>query len=294
MPHVTEVMYHGLIKAAEPSAGESIHFLSWPTVDEGVIDKQLEEDMRVARTLVEGGATARQKAGLKLRWPVREVLVKASSQEVKESAQRLENVLKSQLNCKKLLILGPGETTEELSSMFRIDTEALVEKFGKAATAIKNLLQRMGSERIREDLEHYGFVGLQVEGQKIQVPAEFIRLDELPEEFALAETDVGQVIVDTTLTPQVKAERLARELVRRLQMMRKEMDLEMEERVDVTVGTNVEENRELLTTQGAYIQREVRVRNLNFAAPDEVQEPGYVKDWEILGDHFKLSLKRIS
>lgn len=294
MPHVTEVMYRGLIRAADRSAGESVHLLSWPTADAKAIDKQLEEDMMVARTLVEGGATARQEAGLKLRWPVREVLVKASSREVKESARRLENVLTSQLNCKKLLILGPGETAEELSSMFKIETEILVEKFGKTADAIKSLLRRMGPERIREDIERYGFVGLQVEGQKIQVPAECVKLDELPEEFASAETDAGQVIIDTTLTPQVKAERLARELVRRLQMMRKEMDLEMEERVDVTVGTDVEESRELLTSQSAYIQREVRIRNLNFATLDKTREPGYVKDWEMLGEHFRLLLKRVS
>ncbi len=292
MPHVTEVMYRGLIKAADPSADESVHLLSWPSVDEEVIDEQLERDMGIARTLVEGGATARQEAGLKLRWPVREVLVKASSPEVKGSAQRLESVLKSQLNCKRFLVLGPEETVEELRPMFRIDTEALTKKFGKTATAIKNLLRRMGSERIREDLEGYGFVGLQVEGQKIQVPAEHIKLDELPEEFVSASTDVGQVIIDTTLTPQVKAERLARELVRRLQMMRKEMDLEMEERVDVVVGTDVGENRELLATQSEYIQREVRVRDLNFGSLGEAQKPGFVKDWEMMGDHFKLLLKR--
>jgi isoleucyl-tRNA synthetase len=293
MPHVTETMYQGLIRAADSSEPESVHLQLWPEVEEGKIDEQLENDMDVIRALFEGGATARQDAGVKLRWPVRKVLVRASSQEVKESALRLESVLRAQLNTKELVVLGPGEDAEELNPVCNADLGVLSQKFGSIAPKIKNILRRMKVERVREDLERQGFVGLQVEGQQIQVPTEGLKLDQISEEFVTASTDVGEVIVDTTPTPELRAERLARELVRRLQMMRKELDLGMEERVDVVVGAAAGESRELLKKQEGYLKREVRIKELVIVPAAEVREEGYAKDWDVMGESFRLLLRRI-
>jgi len=96
------------------------------------------------------------------------------------------------------------------------------------------------------------------------------------------------------MTPELQAECLARELVRRLQTMRKELDLSMEERVDVVVGTKVDKFIKLLATQQDYISQEVRVRNLRICRASEVKEPGYVKEWNVDGDSFELLVKRLS
>ncbi|MEW6593183.1 MAG: DUF5915 domain-containing protein, partial [Candidatus Hadarchaeota archaeon] len=103
--------------------------------------------------------------------------------------------------------------------------------------------------------------------------------------------DVGKLAIDTRITPDLKAEGLARELVRRLQMMRKEMDLGMEERVDVVIGVPGEEELKLLAGQRSYLSREVRVNLLDICQQDEVSGEGQMKDWKIDENNFRLLLR---
>jgi len=114
------------------------------------------------------------------------------------------------------------------------------------------------------------------------------------EGFVLMQTEFGKLAIDTEITMELKAECFAREIVRRLQIMRKEMDLGMEERVDVDIGVKSREELDLLATQQNYISREVRVRNLRICGFEEVRGEGYLKDWNIDGDSFRLLVKRLS
>ncbi len=230
MPHVNEVIYRELAKAVSPKAPESVHMLPWPSVEEGAIDITLEQGMSVVRGFVEAGAAARQQAKLKLRWPVHKAIVQTSTHEARTHLKPLKELLRVQLNCKELVLIGPGEDFEK----------------------------------------------------------------EMPEGFALMQTEFGKVAIDTKITPELKAECLARELVRRLQTMRKEMDLGMEEHVDVDVGVGTEETLRLLATQQNYISREVRVRNLRICRAGEVAGEGCLKDWNIDGNSFRLLVKRLS
>jgi isoleucyl-tRNA synthetase len=107
-----------------------------------------------------------------------------------------------------------------------------------------------------------------------------------------AEIEVGRIAVDVKITPDLKAEGTARELVRRLQTMRKEMDLGMEERVEVVIGVSDESDLKLLSSQQDYISREVRINGLKLSGINEVFE-GYTKEWEIDEKHFKLWIKRL-
>ena len=153
----------------------------------------------------------------------------------------------------------------------------------------------MEALRLRAELERYGFFGIQVAGQKVKLTKDDVEFEEaLPEGFVSASTDAGKIMIDVRLTPELEAECLARELVRRLQTMRKEQNLAMEERIDVEIGSDNAEYLKLLGTQREYITREVRVQNLRLCATAEVGTQGYVKNWEIDDDKFKLSLKRLS
>jgi isoleucyl-tRNA synthetase len=228
MPHLTEVIYRDVVRSVSHAAPESIHMLSWPRVDEGAINAALERGMAAVRGFVEAGAAARQRAGLKLRWPVRRAVVQTSG-ELRTLMRPLVQLLMAQLNCKELVLIGPDE-----------DLQGKIEKG-----------------------------------------------------FAIMETEAGRVAIDTKITPELRAECLAREVVRRLQTMRKEMDLGMEERVDVDIGVKTKEDLRLLATQQKYITREVRIRNLRICTAEEVEGEGYAKDWNIDGDSFRLLVKRL-
>jgi len=295
MPYVTEVMYRGLVRAVDDRAPESVHMLPWPSAYETAIDVELERGMNIARAFVDGAAAARQQANLKLRWPVSKAIVRTTSPETKSLLMGLQTLFRSQLNCKELVLLGPGERVVELRLVCKPDVESLARKFGELALAIADALQGMDAARLRAELERHGYTGLQLKGQKFRISAEDVGFEEkVPDGFVSVSTEFGQVVIDARLTPELKSECLARELVRRFQTMRKEQDLAMEERVDAMIGTDVDEYLKLLATQQEYIAREVRARNLHILPTAEVGGPGYVKDWNVDGDSFRLLLRRLS
>lgn len=228
MPFISETMYQGLVKATLPQAPESVHMLEWPKPDERALDEELERGMNAARAFVEAGASIRQKAGLKLRQPVGEVVIQTSTEELKRVLEGLSRVLQGQLNCKKLMVLGPSES------------------FMKHAQGLPS-----------------------------------------------ATAGFGRIAIDVQLTPELKAEGLARELVRRLQTMRRDLNLEMEERVDVVIGAEAED-RAMLEGQRDYICREVRIRNLQLVELTKAGGPGYSKQWTVDGKRFSLLLQRLS
>jgi len=293
MPYVTEVMYRDLVKAVDTKAPESVHMLPWPSV-QGVIDVELEQGMNIARALVEGAAAARQQANLKLRWPISRAIVQTSSPEMVRLLRGLQSMLKSQLNCKELVLLGPEEYTAEFRLVCKPKMQSLTKKFGKLAPTIVDTVQRMDARRLRAELQRYGFAGLQIAGQKVKISTEDIIFEEaLPDGFVAASTEFGKVMIDARLTIELRAECLARELVRRLQTMRKEQDLAMEEHVDVAIGARADEHIKLLASQQGYIAREVRAQNLRICRSEEVTGPGYVRDWNVDGDNFKLLVRRL-
>ena len=294
MPYVVEVMYRDLVKALDTGAPESVHMLPWPSIDERAIDAELERRMNIVRAFVEVGAAARQQAQLKLRWPVSKAVIRASSSEVKSAIQGLQGVLQGQLNCKELVLLGPMEQSDESRLVAKPDAQRLQERLGELSEPVIDSLQKADVFRLRAEMQRHGVLELQIRGQKVSVSSEELSFEEeLPEGFTAASTEFGRIAIDTRMTPELQAECLARELVRRLQTMRKELDLAMEERVDVVVGTGVENYIKLLATQQDYLSREVRARNLRICREGEVGGPGYVKEWNVDGDHFKLLVNRL-
>ncbi|MEM2192084.1 MAG: class I tRNA ligase family protein [Candidatus Hadarchaeales archaeon] len=225
MPHITEVIYRDLVRSVAPSAPESVHMLPWPEPDETAIDKEIERGMEMVKRFVEAGARLRQESGLKLRWPVRRVILRASNKDDKRLLLRLEDLLKAQLNCKELTILGPGDA----------------------------LLSLAGGK------------------------------------FKSSEIEGGKITIDLERDEALLAEAMAREVVRRFQVMRKEMGLEMEERVDAGI-VGEEDDLKLLSTQQDYIKREVRINNLDFG---KELPASFKKKWKIDEKEFLLCLKKL-
>lgn len=294
-PHVSEVIYRELVMAVGLEAPESVHMLPWPSIDERAIDHELEQAMNIVRAFVEAGAAARQQARLKLRWPVRKVVVQTSSKEGKLLLRRLKDVLQRQLNCKELAVFGPDEQLTDFRLVVKPDEQRLQARLGRLSWPIISSIRSMDAFRLRAELQRNKFIGLQLEGQKVSISSEELSFEEeIPEGFVVISTEMGKIGLDARMTLELQAECLARELVRRLQTMRKELNLAMEESVDVVIGAEVDKNVELLASQQDYISREVRVRNLRICKASEVTGEGYMKGWDIDGDRFKLLMKRLS
>lgn len=292
LPHLSEEMYQKMIKAGDKSLPESVHQLSWPEVEEDRINEELEEDMKKVRDLVETGAKARQRAGIKGRWPVKKVIISTENENTKNSVQRLNKILIEQLNCKKLEVFTEEEFKEEIEFICEVDTDALEERFDDLAYKIEKVIKNMKTDQVKKQAENQGFVGLTVEGQKIKVGLNELTLDKLPDHLTKAESEYGNVIIDGSTNEDLEAERLTRDIVRRLQEMRKDMELEMEEKVDITISVDSEKFQNYLEKENDYIKEEVRVNNLEIGSIQNTKEKRYKKKWDIMDEHFELSISR--
>ncbi|RLI30062.1 MAG: hypothetical protein DRO46_01295, partial [Candidatus Hecatellales archaeon] len=146
-----------------------------------------------------------------------------------------------------------------------------------------------------ERFQREGFLEVEVEDGRVKLGmGEISLVERLPENVVAEEFEGGKIYLDVERTKELLAEALAKELVRRAQVMRKELNLNIEEQVDVEVGFENLENVKLLKGLEDYLKREVRIRKLHLAGFTEVSEDGgYLKDWEIEGEKVRIVLRRV-
>jgi isoleucyl-tRNA synthetase len=240
--------------------------------------------MAVVRDISEAASNARQKAGRKLRWPVSEIVIAPSEDEIDIS--ELENVLKGQTNSKKITVLSPGQKPrmdlemtphhKNIGPVFKGEAKKVVEAI-KSADPIK----------VKSQLDE-GAATLLWEGKSYSIKANMVQFTEIPpQNLSAAEFSRGFVYVDITLTPELLAEGYAREIIRRIQDMRKEMDLRVEDQIKVVVRVDSEEISNLVASQKGYIANEVRASDLEMGRNVEVTGK-LTKDWDV--EELKLSI----
>ena len=230
-PHVCEEIYENLVKGVNPEAPESIHMLDWG-YDDDAIDVELEAKMDVVREVIEASIKARDMAQYKLRWPVSDITVVSQDENVLNAIEELKDIIKDQSNTKDVLC---ASEFEKLSFNAKPNLKILGPKLkGDMGKVVKGLKTADGNQ-IKADLDANGSVT--IEG--IELSSEEVLFDsELPDDFVSSEFDGGNVFVNTNITPEIKQEAMARELIRRVQDMRKELDLDVEANINVTAETS--------------------------------------------------------
>ena len=284
-PHVSEEIYENLVKGVNPEAPESIHMNDWG-YDEELIDEELEAKMDVVREVIEASIKARDIAQYKLRWPVSDITVVSQDEKVLKAIEELNEIIKDQSNTKEVLC---ASEFEKLSFNAKPNLKILGPKLkGDMGKVVKGLKEADGNQ-IKADLDANGSVT--IEG--IELSAEEVLFDsELPDDFVSSEFDGGNVFVNTNITPEIKQEAMARELIRRVQNMRKELDLDVEANIDVSVETS-QEFKDLIVPQSEFISHEIRARSLIISDTEECMKDSeiYTKEWDIEGEKVVISIK---
>jgi isoleucyl-tRNA synthetase len=251
-PHVSEEIYENLVKGVNPDAPESIHMNDWG-YDEDAIDEELEAKMDVAREVIEASIRARDMAQYKLRWPVSDITVVSQDENVLNAVEELTDIIKDQSNAKEVLC---ASEFEKLSFNAKPNLKILGPKLkGDMGKVVKGLKSADGNQ-IKAELEANGSVV--IEG--IELSSEEVLFDsELPDDFVSSEFEGGNVFVNTNITPEIKQEAMARELIRRVQDMRKDLDLDVEANINVNVETSAE-FKDLIVPQSEFISHEIRAK----------------------------------
>lgn len=278
-PFLAETIYQNLVRGLNPDAPESVHMCDWPAAKVEFIDKRLEESMALVRETSEAASNARQKAGRKLRWPVSEIVISPSKDAVDISG--LEGVLKGQTNSKKITVLSPGEKP-------RMDLEMspVHKKIGPAfkgeAKQVVEALKAADPFQVKSQLDA-GDAALTFNQKSYSITREMVEFKETPPaNLSAAEFSKGFVYVDVTLTPELEAEGYAREIIRRIQDMRKELDLRVEDLIKAVVDIESKPILDLVMREKDYIANEVRASEMEMGLGLGLNVRGsLVKDWEI-------------
>jgi isoleucyl-tRNA synthetase len=286
-PFVTEVMYQNLVRNAQPNAFVSVHMTYYPVGDANAIDETLLAQMNLARTIASLGLSARGNANVKVRQPLARALAFVGLHKEGLSDELVE-IVKDELNVKELVL-----TQEEGSIVkYRIlpDNKLLGPKFGKKFPALRAALSAQNALDIAQRVGAGENVVLQVEGERVELaPNEILVQTQAAEGLAVASGDGITVAIDTTLTPELVQEGLAREFVRALQTMRKDAGFNIEDRITVRYETDSATLREMLNAFGDYIQRETLATKLQEGSGDD---DFVTVETKIEGDQVKLSVKR--
>jgi isoleucyl-tRNA synthetase len=287
-PFLSESIYQNLVKGLNEKAPDSVHMCEWPAAQKELIDKRLEDSMAMVRDISEAASNARQNAGRKLRWPVKEIVI-APSREV--DIGQLENVLKGQTNSKKITILSPGQKPAmdiEMSPVHR----KIGPVFKGDARLVVEALAAASPQEIKRQLD-VGPAQLNYGDKSFAITKEMVQFKETPpENLSGAEFSAGFVYVDLTLTPELEAEGYSREIIRRIQDMRKEMDLKVEDQIQAVVNIESKPILDLALRQKDHIASEVRASRFEMGLGLAVTG-SLIKDWEIEGLRARIGITRI-
>jgi isoleucyl-tRNA synthetase len=287
-PFVAEEMYGTLTGEAEHP---TVHMCDWPTGEAGWRDETLEADIAAVRAVEEAGSNARQQAERSLRWPVREVVVEPSDAAVAEPLERRQELVAERLNARAVTVLDADEDWERLAFGAEADMSLLGPAFGEDAGRV---MEALNDARLDEPslaaleaaVEDETGVAVDLDEEMV----EFVR--HTPEDvagaaFAVADGE-GVVYVDAGLTEDIESEGYTREVVRRVQEMRKDLDLEIDAEIRLDLSIADDRVADLVARQADYLEREVR------AAERGAVEEGHRRTWEVDGIEVEIGIARVA
>ncbi|RLE61176.1 MAG: isoleucine--tRNA ligase [Thermoprotei archaeon] len=278
-PFITEKIYRDSFRTDEEP--ESIHMLPWPKPREEFIDIELEKAMEIVKDVVEKALATRMKAGIKIRQPLPTLYVITGSPEIKGSVELLENVVKTQVNVKEIKVVGLEELSKFIDIVVKPVYKVLGPKFKKDAGKIIAKLGEINGYEVRTALEKDGKYVLKIEEAEFEITSDMVEFEEkFKEGFEGVPYGDGYVVLDTKISEKELAEGLARDILRRIQFMRKELNLPVDAFIETVVY--VPENyREMLQEFVDYLKNESRSKSLTFVHKEEEVKGINIKDWEI-------------
>ena len=285
VPHITEDIYQNLVRSVEMDALESIHMQDWK-YNEELIDVELESNMEVVREIIEACARARDAARYKLRWPVKEIVIVSEDKKVLAAAQTLKGVIMEQANTKDVV---SSSKFENLSVNASPNMKTLGPKLRQDVPKVASILASADGTEILKILESNGVYNVELDDKTVELTeGDIVFETELPDNIASSDFEGGNVFVNTELTPEILSEAMSRELIRRVQDMRKDLDLDVEANIDVYVECD-DEFKGLITGFKEFISNEVRAENFIFGEA----KGDYNKEWKIEDYELQITIKTV-
>ena len=282
IPFMTEDIYQNLVKTVDQSAPESIHLCDYPKVEEGWIDKQLEEDMGHLLEIVVMGRACRNAANIKNRQPISRMYVKSSF----SLSEFYKTIIEDELNIKAVEFTD--SISEFITYTFKPQLKTVGPKFGKLVGAVRNALGNVNGNAAMDQIRANGQLKLDINGEEIILSEEDLLIESAQKEGYVTESDQAiTVILDTNLTPELIEEGFVREIISKIQTMRKEAGFEVMDRIHVFAKGNETISR-ILTEHGDEIRSEVLADQIVLG-----ETRGYEKEWNINSEKVTMAVEKV-
>jgi isoleucyl-tRNA synthetase len=284
-PFITETMYQNLVRSVQPQAYESVHHCAWPGADLDLVDEEALEQMALARQISSLGLSARNSAGLKVRQPLARVLAYIGGKH--SLNQELIEIVLDELNVKAFEFVK--EAGQLVTFQVLPDNKLLGPRFGSQFPQLRAALAEADPQEVALNVQAGKPVTVELEGKAVEIAPEEILVRTHPAEgLTVAADRFTTVALDTHITPELRAEGQARELVRRIQAMRKEAGFNIEERIT----TYYQGDGDLAGVMGRwadYIRNETLSTEL---VAGELPEGAYTETHRVDGESITISVQR--
>ena len=281
IPFMTEDIYQNLVRSVDKDAPESIHLCDFPTVNEAWIDKDLEADMKELLEIVVLGRACRNTANIKNRQPIGTMYVKAE----KKMSEFYTDIIADELNVKEVKFADDVESF--ISYSFKPQLRTVGPKYGKLLGGIRQALTDINGTAAMNELRTNGVLKLDINGNDVELTEEDLLIETAQTEGYVSESDgETSVVLDTNLTPELIEEGFVREIISKIQTMRKEADFEVMDRIKVTYEGS-EKAEAVFEKNNTLIAGEVLADEVVKAQP-----AGYVKEWKINGEVVTMGVEK--
>ena len=282
IPFMTEDIYQNLVKSIDASAPESIHLCDFPEVHENWIDPKMEEDMADLLEIVVMGRAARNTANIKNRQPIGTMYVKSEFQ----LSEFYKEIIEDELNVKEVVF--KDDIADFISYSFKPQMRTVGPKYGKLLNKIKTVLSELDGNKAMAELKSTGELKLDIDGEEIVLLEEDLLIDMAQMEGYVSESDhTITVVLDTNLTPELIEEGFVRELVSKIQTMRKEAGFEVMDKIHVYAKDN-DKIVDIMKNHGDEIKSEVLAEDIVTG-----ETKGYEKEWNINSEKVTMAVERI-
>ena len=283
IPFMTEDMYQNLVRSVDKDAPESIHLCDFPTVNEAWIDKDLEADMKELLEIVVLGRACRNTANIKNRQPIGTMYVKAE----KKMGEFYTDIIADELNVKEVKFADDVESF--ISYSFKPQLRTVGPKYGKLLGGIKQALTDIDGTAAMKELRGNGVLKLDINGNDVELTEEDLLIETAQTEGYVSESDgETSVVLDTNLTPELIEEGFVREIISKIQTMRKEAGFEVMDKIKVYAHGN-DKIQEVMKAHEDEIKSEVLADEMVLGETD-----GSVKEWNINKEAVTMGVKKLS
>ena len=282
IPFMTEDIYRNLVCSIDQAAPESVHLCDFPKADPSQIDKELEANMDEVRKVVVMGRACRNTANIKNRQPIANMFVKAPFKLEGYFAQ----IIREELNTKSVTF------TEDVraftSYTFKPQLKTVGPKYGKLLGGIRQALSSLDGNAAMDELKAKGSLTLDIQGQEVILLEEDLLIDTAQTDgYVSAQEGELTVVLDTNLTAELIEEGFVRELISKVQTMRKEAGFEVMDKIRVYAMGN-EKIEKICQDHGKEMKSEVLANEITLGLAK-----GYVKEWNINGETVTLGVEKL-